>query len=88
MTICRRELEAPAGCAVWLVRAQAEDCYRNDFVDFVWGRTGARRPVIGVEDAIAYRGVPSLHPISVGYLLEPGFVAHLRGFAFDNQIES
>ncbi len=79
--IVRCRLKTPAGRAVGLVRAQAEDSHRNDFVDFVWRRTRAWRSVIGVEDAIAHCGVPSLHRIGVGYLLESGFVAHLRGLA-------
>src|SRR6266487_992521 len=87
-TICSRELEVPAGRAIGLVRAEAEDRHRSDFVDVVWGRTCAWRPVIGREDAVAHGEMPSLRCVGVGYLLEPGFVAHLRGFAFDNQIES
>lgn len=83
-----RWLEAPAGRAVWFVRAQAEDGHGKDFVDVVWGRTCTWRSVIGVEGAVAHRGMPSLHRIRVGYLLEPGFVAHLRGLTFDDQIES
>jgi hypothetical protein len=84
----RRGLKTPAGRAVGFVRAQTEDGHRNDFVDFIWRWTCAWRSVIGVEDSITHRGVPSLHRIGVGYLLEPGFVAYLRGFSLDNQIES
>ena len=52
------------------------------------GRACAWCSVISIEDAVAHCGMPPLHRVSVGYLLEPGFVAHFRGFAFDNQIKS
>src|SRR5438132_12778764 len=84
--VVRCRLKTPAGRAVGLVRAQAEDGHRNNFVDVVWRRTRAWRSVIGVEDAMAHRGVPSLHRIGVSYPLEPGFVAHLRGLTFDHQL--
>ena len=66
----RRRLEAPAGRAVRLVRTQADDGHRNDFVDVIREWTRAWRLVISIEDAIAHSGVPSLHSIRVGYPLE------------------
>src|SRR5689334_25447298 len=57
----RRRLEAPAGRAVRLVRFQADDDHRNDFVDVIWGWTRAWHLVISREDALAHHGVPALH---------------------------
>jgi hypothetical protein len=56
-------------------------------VDFIWWRTCAGRSVIGVEDATLHREITSLHCIGISDPLEPGIVVHLRGFAFDDQVE-
>ena len=81
-------LEAPAGCAVWLGRAQGENGCESDFVHFPRRRTRAGRAVLSVKGAVAHGWMPSGGCVHVGDTLELGFIGHLRSLAFNDQVEA
>src|SRR6266508_2057496 len=81
------KLEAPAGRAVWLGRAQREDRHGGYFVHVPGGRPRARRTELGVKGAVAHGRLPSLGCVHLRDALELGFIGHPHSLTLHDKVE-